>query len=208
MITIGSTPFTMFHVRDTNLLVDAIDPVAFALDERLPYWAELWPSSVALASWCAGGGVSAGRSVLELGCGLGLAGIAAARAGGEVTLSDYEKDALGFAGWNARVNAVPVTLVELDWRTPVGDRVFDIVLGADIMYDRANVDPLLGTLSRVMAPHGSAVLADPDRSTAHDFLREAISRGFSISSATTRVPRGTQEISVHCHTLRREDHRR
>ena len=78
---------------------------AFAREEFLPYWADLWPSAIELAHVVAGWDL-AGASVLELGCGLALPGIAAALRGGDVTVSDWSPDALVFAADNAERNGV------------------------------------------------------------------------------------------------------
>src|SRR5512146_678227 len=92
-IVFGSRTLTILKIADTSRLLDAIKPEMFASDERLPYWAELWPSSIELARFFLREENIRGRTVLELGCGLGLAGIAAAAAGANVLFTDYEPDA-------------------------------------------------------------------------------------------------------------------
>src|SRR5512135_806792 len=67
-VNIAGDTMSILAVRDTNKLLDAIDPVTFAVDERLPFWAELWPSSIALARLCVQELPLRGRRVLELGC--------------------------------------------------------------------------------------------------------------------------------------------
>ncbi len=151
-VRVGEEVFTLLAVRDTNALVDAIDPAAFAADERFPYWADLWVSSVVLAEHLSG--LAAGTRVLELGCGLGLAGIAAARAGATVTLTDIDPDALLFAAENTALNLEPgqrerVTISPMDWRAPGPQAQFDLVIGADIVYERRFFEPLLAMLSRM-----------------------------------------------------------
>ena len=103
-VTVGNRTLSIQSVRDTNALLDAIDPATFMEDERLPYWAELWPSAIALARWVSRYPGLEGKRVLELGCGLGLSGIAAAAAGARVTMTDYDEDALLFARFNAALN--------------------------------------------------------------------------------------------------------
>ncbi|MGA9118752.1 MAG: methyltransferase, partial [Bacteroidota bacterium] len=148
-LTIGGKPFSLHRVRDTNALLDTIDPELPDADERLPYWAELWTAAPALAEWCMASRYVPGASVLELGCGLGLPGIAAATAGGRVTMTDYNEDALQFARLNVLVNLhgeerANVVIAFLDWRAPFFRSRFDVILGADIIYDRKQFPALLG----------------------------------------------------------------
>ena len=109
----------MTKIADLDVLLEEVDPVTFAEDERLPYWAELWPSSVALAHYTAQCLDMSGQRVLELGCGLGLVGVVAALQGARVLCTDYEPDALAFARHNARCNASRGIRFRLvDWRQP------------------------------------------------------------------------------------------
>jgi SAM-dependent methyltransferase len=106
-LTIGTCAFSILRVRDTNALLKEVSHETFSLDERLPYWAELWPSSIELARYCLKERGVCSRRILEIGCGLGLAGVAAARAGAHVIFTDYEPDALKFARYNALKNLPP-----------------------------------------------------------------------------------------------------
>lgn len=203
-VRVGEEVFTLLAVRDTNALVDAIDPAAFAADERFPYWADLWVSSVVLAEHLSG--LAAGTRVLELGCGLGLAGIAAARAGATVTLTDIDPDALLFAAENTALNLEPgqrerVTISPMDWRGPGPQAQFDLVIGSDIVYERRFFEPLLAMLSHIIAPGGAVLLAEPDRAVGKDFLAQARSAGWMIS--TSRLSRVWNErpVTVTLNTL-------
>ena len=91
---------------------------ASAGDEYLPYWAELWPASRMLAKAILREPWQPGLEALEVGCGLGLPGIAALAAGLRVIFSDYDATALHFAAANARDNGFhDFRLLQLDWRT-------------------------------------------------------------------------------------------
>jgi len=99
-IIVDDKSLHLARIRSSTILLDAITPEEFAIDERLPYWSELWPSSVILAEHIVRAGVCRDARVLDLGCGLGLAGIFAAIAGGNVHMMDYEYDALLFSAYN------------------------------------------------------------------------------------------------------------
>jgi predicted nicotinamide N-methyase len=137
-----------------------------------PYSSVLWRSGVALA--CELDGVALrGLRVVELGCGLAVPSIAAARAGGAVLATDACAEALTLVARNAQANDVRIETATVDWTDPddlVRRAPFDIVLAADVLYERASVDLLLSLLPR-LAPE--AWLADPGRPAAGEFLNEA-----------------------------------
>jgi len=204
-LTIAGSCFSLLRVADTNALLESIDPATFGEDERLPYWSEIWASSVSLARWCLTFPALQGKRVLELGCGLGLAGIAAARAGANVVLSDYEEDALLFARYNALLNATgsDPELLLFDWRQPRHGRSFDVLLGADILYERRHFLPLLQAFETLLSPEGIVVLTDPDRSTGNAFFRLAEERGFRLWGDRAEIEHHGKKVSVNCYELRR-----
>jgi predicted nicotinamide N-methyase len=145
---------------------------AFEQEELLPYWAEMWPSSVALARTV---GVRAlrGARTLELGCGLGLASVAAALAGGRVLATDWSPEAVRFAAGNAQRNGVNIDTMLVDWSAPeaiVARGPWQLVIGSDVLYERRNVDQMLDLLPRLVDRSGEVWIADPGRLTSMDFL--------------------------------------
>src|SRR4051812_115944 len=78
VVTLPAAELRVLRPRDSDEL---LDEEAFEDEEFLPYWAELWPSGVALARAVSPRALRGART-LELGCGLGLPSIAAALAGG------------------------------------------------------------------------------------------------------------------------------
>jgi predicted nicotinamide N-methyase len=140
-----------------------------------PYWSVLWRSGVALARELDGLALR-GRRVVELGCGLAVPSIAAARAGASVLATDACAEALTLVARNAAANHVRVETATVDWRKPdelVRRAPFDLVLAADVLYERANVALLLSLLPR-LAPE--AWLADPGRPAGEAFVEQAASR--------------------------------
>lgn len=209
--TIGTHQFRLLSVRNPDALLDAVTPEEFAVDERLPYWAELWSSSFALAEECLAGETREGQRVLDLGCGLGLAGLAAARKGARVLFADYNPDALAFAAWNIRRNLSPdayarVAVRAVDWRSPGSLGMFDLVLGADIVYERRNFVPLLDLFDAVLAPGGQAWIADPDRAIGKAFLTLASAHGWQMTTVRNDVLRRGRTSTVAMTRLRREGH--
>jgi predicted nicotinamide N-methyase len=191
-VQVGSATFRLLKVRDTNTLLEAILPDVFAQDERLPYWADIWSSSVELARWCLEEADLRGKHILEIGCGLGLAGIAAARAGAWVTLSDYDPDALAFAEFNVATNLSPtqasrVCLLSLDWRDLPSLQPFDMIIGADVVYERSSFAALMEVLRKLLKPSGHALFTEPDRTIGADFFAMIVEHGFRISTTARPV---------------------
>jgi predicted nicotinamide N-methyase len=141
-----------------------IDEEAFARDEFLPYWAELWPASLALAE--ALPARLDGVRVVELGCGLGVASLVAAARGAEVTATDWAEDAIELLRENAARNGLELRAEVRDWRAPWPER-FDLALAADVLYERRNVEPVAALLPR-LAPQALVGLAG--RPYEADFL--------------------------------------
>ena len=172
--------------RDAEALVDER---AFAEeDEFLPYWAELWPAGVGLARALDGRALR-GVPVLELGCGLGLPSIVAARAGGRVLATDWSarraRAAARQRGPQRRRAGDHARGLDASGGAP-GPRPFPLVLAADVLYERRNIPVLLDLLPQLVAPAGEIWLADPGRATADVFLALADAEGWQHRATSDR----------------------
>ena len=194
----------MFLVEDPNQLAMSVAADVFAADERFPYWAELWPSARALSRFVAARGRLDGTTVVELGCGMGLVGVTAALCGAAgVVFTDFEPDALAFAAANHALNIGAAGVTRLvDWRRPPDDLSADLVLAADVLYERRFIQPLRNTLTQLMAPGGTALVAEPDRGVAVDAMEELDRSGFSRELHLEEVSVGSATYPVWIHELR------
>jgi predicted nicotinamide N-methyase len=167
--------------RDSEQL---LDEDAFDHEEFLPYWAELWPSGVELARQVSARSLRGART-LELGCGLALPSIAAALAGGRVTASDWAPEAIALVPENARRSGAELETLVCDWARPdpiVDPAPWDLVLAADVLYERRNVALLLDLLPRLVGARGEILLADPGRATSQSFL-DGAEQDFELRTA-------------------------
>lgn len=156
----------LLRPRDPEALISEDE---FARDEFLPYWAELWPSALELAEVVAALGV-AGSRVVELGCGLAVPSLVAARAGAQVLATDWADDAVALLRENAARNGLALQAESVDRRRPeplLERAPFDLVLAADVLYERRYVDVLLDLLPRL---GGEILFAEPGRPFARRFL--------------------------------------
>jgi predicted nicotinamide N-methyase len=160
---------------------ELLDEEAFANDEFLPYWAELWPSGLWLAE--ALPDRLDGRTVVELGCGLGVPALVAATRGARVTALDWAADAIELLQANAERNGIRLDAVHADWRSFSGR--FDLALGADLLYEERNTEALLEVLPP-LAPE--ILLAEPGRPHAAAFFARATQR-WSVEELENRVYR-------------------
>jgi predicted nicotinamide N-methyase len=151
---------------------ELIDESAFDEDEFLPYWAELWPSGLALAQ-AVGALELADARVVELGAGLGLPSLAAVLRGAEVLATDWAEDAVKLLHRNAERNGIALRTEVVRWDEPeplLREAPWRLVLGADLLYERRNADQLLELLPRLGR---DVLLADPGRPFAKGFLERA-----------------------------------
>src|SRR5712691_6126674 len=128
-----------------------LEEKAFEREEFLPYWAEVWASGVVLASVVAERELTGAR-VLELGCGLALPSLAAALGGAQVLATDWSPDAIAVLELNAERNGVSLESALASWADPeplVARAPWDLVLAADVLYERRNADELLALLPRL-----------------------------------------------------------
>lgn len=160
----------------------------YVMDERLPYWADLWPSARVLA------GVlleedGAGRRLLEMGCGLGLDSIAAMLAGFDVTSTDYYEQSIHMTRANAsRVVGREPTVRMVNWRAWPDDLgTFDVVIAADVLYENEYATLVAVCIARALAPGGIAIIADQGR-LAQPIFREALPQNGLEIFAETEVP--------------------
>src|SRR5262245_18785160 len=145
---------------------------AFSTDEYMPYWADLWPASRMLARAVLRESWPQGLTALEIGCGLGLPGVAALARGIKVIFSDCDLTAMQFAARNAKLNGHSnFELLPIDWRFPPNDFQVSLILASDLVYERRHVDPLVAFIATVLAPNGLCLLTDQDRPPA-PYLRE------------------------------------
>jgi predicted nicotinamide N-methyase len=162
----------------------------------VPYWALLWASGLALAEELAAGPALDGMRVLELGCGLGAPSVVAAARGASVLATDSAPEAVVFSAHNLALNDLEGDVALLDWRDRealAAGGPWDLVIAADVLYLRHNVEALARLLPVLVGDSGEALIADPRRAGGRDFL--AASRGrFTLE---THAPEGHEKVALH-----------
>ena len=217
-VALNGLRFTFTRIADPDRV---LDEVADEADRRerlsgrreadehlhLPYWAELWDSAFGIGLFLTGTNNRQTRSaadlnvpnignVLDLGCGMGLAGTVAAALGARVLFADLEQPALLFAALNSLPWKQRARTRRLNWRTDrLGER-FDLIIGADILYERAQWEYLEPFWRAHLAPGGTVLLGEPGRQTGDLFLDWIATRGWLLTRAEQPVPTRPKRIRI------------
>lgn len=203
-IEVAGAPLSILKPRNSDDLISEAD---FVRDERLPYWADIWPSSLILAERLANE-AGGGRSLLELGCGLGIVSTAAMRAGYTVVASDYYEDALNFTRANAwrNLRREPTTRM-VDWRAlPEDLGTYDAIVAADVLYEMTYAELVADALATALAPRGMAIIADPGRVGVDQFIGACEERGLArIGRDTHPFVEGTIRQKITLFSIQRTD---
>jgi len=165
-------------------------------EQNLPYWAELWPSGIALASFILSHPRTLfGVQAIELGCGLGVTAIAAMRRGLDLVATDYSPEALELCALNCSSNGVAIPdLRQMNWRKPdldvqnFGIGGAPLLLAADALYEERDIEPLLHLVQENLSADGELWLAEPGRRPAARFVERLAALGWRSTRTTYDGP--------------------
>jgi predicted nicotinamide N-methyase len=200
----GGQSLTIERVSNLDDLVDNVSNDEFNHDERLPYWAELWPSAIGLSRFLIRQPeLLANKSVMELGCGLGLTSlISALHHPSRHLLTDYEPGALMLSRRNFERNNLPVPAMQImDWRDPEPDAMFERIVASDVIYEERFFEPLINMFRIFLEPGGLIILAEPNRSIAGRFFRMLKDNGFQSQVTDEIVSQNGVSIRVSIHLI-------
>lgn len=184
-ISIDFAPFSvqLDIVSNFDELFDALaalpDEHPDVKDERIPYWADLWASALAMSEYLIDNqAFIKNKTVVEIGAGLALPSIVAAKLGARcVTITDYLPEAVAFAETNFLLN-MPTEAAKfavLDWRTPPPQYRADIVLASDVAYESRAFEPLEKAIPQLLNPAGRVIISEPNRFISKTFFQNLLS---------------------------------
>lgn len=163
-----------------EMLQQALKGEAAGASDWDPYWGLIWSAAPKTAELLLRESWSCPLKCMEIGCGVGLAGIAALMAGLSVSFADHAPEAVTMAQANALKNGFrDVNGRVFDWNDPPNEQ-FDFIFGSDILYDSAGHTPLLRTLDAMLASHGQIWIGDAGRTNAPAFVKKAQQAGWKI----------------------------
>ncbi len=181
VIDVGWTSIDFMMPVTPDALLDLPDVLeASRLDDAMPYWATLWPAATTMSRLLAKAKWPIGTPMLEVGCGLGLVGIAGLLRGWNVEITDGEQTTIGAARHNAALSGFPHADVRtLDWRDPPAQR-FPVILACDVLYEVRFHEPLLNLLETMLTEDGCCWIADPGRTPLIEFVQMAVERDLDV----------------------------
>jgi predicted nicotinamide N-methyase len=205
-VNVGPLTLHFTRIADPNVVLDRVAEEEDRRDKlaghrrdqavlHLPYWAELWDSALAVAEEVAATHV-AGRDVLDLGCGMGLTGTVAAALGANVLFADLEPDALLFAQLNSLPWRNRTRTRQLNWQTARLHQRFDLIIGADILYERTQWPHLEPFWRGHLKPGGAILLGEPGRQTGDLFLDWIKPRSWTLYQSHRPVPTRPKPIRL------------
>lgn len=205
---LGPLRLSFMQVKDPDVVLDQIVDAEDSREKQtgqrrdgnvlhLPYWAELWDSAVGLATLLTDPKFNPrDQAVLDLGCGMGLTGMAAAALGATVTLADLEADALLFAQLNCWAWRERTTIRRLDWQRDRLAESFHTILGADVLYDRTQWEFLEPFFRHHLRLNGRVLLGEPGRQTGDLFIDWISERGWSLTQHDQKIAGRVRPIRI------------
>lgn len=193
---LGDKLFVMETIRDLDEAIDQIceamspeeqcDPFA---EDLCPYFGILWPAAEALAIYLSENPqIIKGKSILELGCGLGYPSLVATHLGANVLASDFHPDVEEYFQRNCRHSNIICNYLRLNWREDTQEiGRFDLVMGSDVLYESQHPHEVARGLLRFLKPGGKVLLSDPGRSYLQQFINAMKDLGFREELTSVNV---------------------
>ena len=202
-VDVGEQRFEVYKIHNVDDILDEFIEKSSGIEhggeESIPYWTEIWPSAIGLAQYllkCPE--FPQGMQGLEIGCGLGLAGMVAAHRGIEMVLTDYFVEPLELLKlhWWEQFGQLPHTQ-PMDWRNPNYQLAADLVIAADIAYEPNDFSRLLKTLPLLVKPGGQLILSEPQRSFAKPFIYSLSQLGKDLTMSIESIQNRNSQIAIY-----------
>ncbi len=191
----------LLKVADIEEFLDGKDP--FADVSEFPFWVKLWEAAMILSYALASLPDPKGKTLLELGAGLGAPGITAAACGFDVTLSDYEDIIMDFQKVSVAASGLNnVKCIHVDWLNPPEMEPFDVLTAAEVLFREEFFDPLLNVFGKYLKPGGTIYLAHDARRKCLPLFMERAKDEYDISGGKQTIRKDGQEITIIVNRLR------
>ncbi len=196
-IRFSNTKFNFIAPADPDEVLNSVSQDEFDKDEQLPYWADIWPSSEAIFEYCTKHPIKKGSKICEIGAGLGIisAAISASAKESFLVSTDISKDSVFYIQENLKKNKLKGESACCDWRYSPFKEKFDIIIGADILYEERWAKPVITFIKENLKPDGYALISDPNRKHWQNFKTTAQNEGFNLDSEGVFIQK-VQDVSV------------
>ena len=202
-LKIGDKDFRFFVPRTIDRFINSKK-----LMNKFPLWARIWEASFILADYVARMPLEPEKSFLEIGGGMGIVSIVAASFGHDITMTEYDKNALNFAKANAELNLSSASqnlkIMDLDWHKPEIDRQFDYIIGSEVIYKEESFTSLLKLFMKYLKPGGEVILSETVRKTSMEFFKQA-GKFFDIRAQKKRLRTEDEETVIILAIMKMKD---
>ncbi|SMD03585.1 Lysine methyltransferase [Desulfocicer vacuolatum DSM 3385] len=166
--SVGNHRLKLFVPRKIDAFINPDD-----LFNNFPLWSKIWEATAVLASHISTIKVNSAHRFLEIGAGMGVAGLSCAGMGHAITITEYNEDALNFARANAILNNMePDIVAKLDWNQPMVQGQFDYIIGSEVVFKETDFPGLYFLFQKYLKPDGKIILAEGMRKTSLKFIQE------------------------------------
>lgn len=183
LLIAGSQVTVELPASQDQLLEESLRRENSGLSDCDPYWGSLWETGPTTAAMILHHVWPSRLQVLELGCGIGVVGIAGLIAGHAVTFSDHASAAVELAISNAALNGFSdATGMVFDWNQPPTEEKYDLIIASDILYETSSHKPLLNTIQTMLSKNGAAWIGECGRANADEFVNIAHQQGWIVKT--------------------------
>jgi predicted nicotinamide N-methyase len=197
-LSIAGYKLAIEKVKNLDDYLEEIAEEANEDDDLIPYWSEVWPSSIAMGEYLAENREQLkSKRILELGCGIGVLASLMARLKFNFLSTDFQPLALKLAEKNVTRNSGRNYSIKfLDWRKPDLNEKFDCIIASDVLYERRFFMPLLDLFRKLKKKNGKTILAEPNRSVAKPFFDILREQGYLLNRQERTVEQSGKRINI------------
>jgi predicted nicotinamide N-methyase len=143
----------------------------------------LWPSSEVLAHFIYKYDTK-DKTILEVGCGIGLSSLILNHVHADITATDYHPEVQRYLLENTKLNHDrEIPFVRADWEI-YNDKLgkYDLIIGSDILYESNHADLLSNFINNHSNLKCEVFIVDPGRGNRSKFTKKMESFGFKSIS--------------------------
>jgi len=201
-ISINGKRLELYRVKNIDPIINDLANKGEEYISRFPFWVKVWESSIVLASHLINMDVEKGKEILEIGAGMGVAGLFLGLSGHKVTITDYDDNALELLGMNVKHNQLDnVSVRKLDWNLPDLTGKFDIICGSELVYNKKHIKPVIRLFQDYLKTDGTIFMShDVTRMTMISFI-ETVSGQFKIENVVKRLKGNGDIYKIVIHSL-------